>query len=1561
MPAFLKLTFFSFFLMCGSIAKAAPKASDIPYDKHHAFSRTEKESGKLISRAESPATYQLLEAIVRRLEKGQIEIEPKLKSVSNLIWWVDDPSINAQVYSVIDWGNKEKRNLIFLNKGLIEHLWEQAKGNEALFIKMLIGALAHEMAHPIDYVAKDSLHKRDTSQQLIEVRTDADAARLVRATNLEDDSVIIALTTLGEHDAETGWKKAVIAAASSHPEEQVRLGAQRIYLTVNRFENGDGTLIPLVVDVQSMLAELDRITYLFDPYHLGLKKRWSLEQLITEIEMMFNGKIPNRYKKVIDLRYNFLFTRLIEKLNELEKVSDKDLKRVATLYARYISGKYGNDDDAGFSFYEEGYNEYQKKYIGSERAQVLALKLPLFRTQRFQQMFLTAIEEQVPMSIENAHADKRYKLSEKHIGIFRGLESTGVLRLEESGKALDPYIKAAIKNRIQTKYLNYMWSQIPHMIENFSAEDQIRLSLEYRLQFKKLLSPAERVLAELESVVIRDNIYMFLQPKEDYRHWVHDKESMQNLRAIAEVIWSDRHIHLLAGIISNHGKNNWSMIFSLLGMTEEQGLQELKESFKKFTSSAAYVALLEQLLKMDEKDVKKLKSHDTFRSHRNPLPWADLSLVPFASGEMNPHFKSKELKSFAEQSFGFAMRLKLKEGNVQQEFLAEMNRHFLLEAKNLTAAKVQSIYKQAHLDVKREKTDGLYDQREVTQAIINLPIPAEQKQKILRSLFLNYRPSEKNVVYSGFAFVAWMSDRSPEKTKDVLNLLVKSGTLKSISQFFDEASKVTKEIDKDGSNLIPKEYYNAITILGEELLAEASQISRAEELVEFTRITLDPWRLTRYVRLEASNRRRYIRLIRQKIIAKVAELKPTIQQQRQIFWSLTAAGGTRETDTYLTKIRSTMGEKDLQNCLDNNRLESTKLKVSVLNDLQKTIVYKLKKSFDEKEFVQALEDIKKHVPENSGYKDDCIESLVWSLNIDSIKSLGLAESYKSLNWKTASSNGVKFASFFSEKLKNSSEEVRDALINYFRDPRETDFPKVLDEELLRISKGFSAIIDERQDEVYGEMRSRLESFALDLTREERVPILDNLLHAPGQDPENDVNAQKRIANKFLGFKPGSLNEAGLLAYLRTVPTHERTITLAYILSVSSNEKQSVLPIFEAFQAVGKKIGQFAATWKVFNEEITEELQTLKDRARPLSKLEIIKLLKARLSKEEFNKFKVKRILGTASLKVVVEIELSDGTLGVVAIRFPKAEQVTPSNLKRAKDYLSNVGDEISDGMASLFKQFMGAAGEQLQDEMKFKREVKYMKEAALFFERVNQRLTGNNNWKFNVPGLLPGFKVRDDMFFMQKVTGVPFYELKDPVVRDHVGKMIVEAAVSGLFRDGVFEPDRHRGNILIDEKTKTIHQIDLAQWQTSQVTTDSLQRDERLHLAQLLLALDQGNVGLSLNMALYLSKDGGLNLTPDLQTWMMRAIQNLFSTKKDFEDRLIGLVKIFGDANIPMQKNFLAGHLKGLLVLKAEGYVSAERFREIITRYVAEVLQSKMPLVGQDMAKATADCDLYLK
>jgi predicted unusual protein kinase regulating ubiquinone biosynthesis (AarF/ABC1/UbiB family) len=679
------------------------------------------------------------------------------------------------------------------------------------------------------------------------------------------------------------------------------------------------------------------------------------------------------------------------------------------------------------------------------------------------------------------------------------------------------------------------------------------------------------------------------------------------------------------------------------------------------------------------------------------------------------------------------------------------------------------------------------------------------------------------------------------------------------------------------------------------------------------------------------------------MIRTARELHLRASERLKLFSAITVSSPARSSDAFFKETLLKSGNASFKDVLLQKRIFSPDLQAVLAEDVLRT---------EGNDVSKLVPELLKLMPDASSARDEVLEKIAWRLHVGGQELADWIEKYKSGNIAHYHANTVNYASEAVENIRGLSADERAAFVNYVVDPDHHPVPhgifdKIEQQKLDQILPNMSPIAEGslRQDVhvQVDKIRELIEQKIPSLSQLEKVPLIESVLTSGEKAYNKDPGYPLNVIRKFLGYTPGSLQEKLLVAYLEAVPEYQRSVALAYIMSQTGSEKGSVNPLFEAHQTVGIKFGQTSSLWKVFGPEIAKETAALKDRAKPMSKAEILDVLKKTWTPEEFAKIKsLDRIAGSASLNTVVEATLWDGRKVAIQIQRPFAKEQIEANLSFGKRFIvaaRKAGIPVPKGM---FDAILADLGSQLNDETDMREGAKKIGLARDFYNKMNTKLAGSlGGWKFDVPGVISDFQVYKNVRVIEYADGVSWKNVT-PATRDETGKPVLEAGLDGVFKEGWFNPDPHGGNYIFNEKTKTIHPIDFDQ-------AEQFAGDDKYRFAQFVRTVDERNPSAVVKYATQMSQ-GGSSLNAEALKKSTADLKAILAGAGDESERIVAVMNKLAEDGIDMDRRFRFGALKSLMMLQGEGFVPPKEFKPALARYVKGAVLGSPKALVRDLA-----------
>jgi len=299
-------------------------------------------------------------------------------------------------------------------------------------------------------------------------------------------------------------------------------------------------------------------------------------------------------------------------------------------------------------------------------------------------------------------------------------------------------------------------------------------------------------------------------------------------------------------------------------------------------------------------------------------------------------------------------------------------------------------------------------------------------------------------------------------------------------------------------------------------------------------------------------------------------------------------------------------------------------------------------------------------------------------------------------------------------------------------------------------------------------------------------------------------------------------------YLEVVPEYEQKAIFGRILSDfadSPNQKVSIKKILEALGPFGIKAGQFLASSGLVPAEMRRELKDFFASALPVSRETMFKRLGEIFNLESNVIVKVREILGSGAINYVVLVDIRDPHTGdvrpaVVRIRRDRVEGRLineNANWEKVIARLEADGNPAIRTQASVMREVHSHAWHSLApggSQMDLARERHASKLAG---EGYGAGADAHTGFKVRVAEpledlqkLVPNGLSREVSIY-EYVRSSPLDAVKDLGLRRALAAQIVRAELNALFTRGIFDPDGHPGNWLVDLENRELVRIDYAE------------------------------------------------------------------------------------------------------------------------------------------------------
>lgn len=1120
-------------------------------------------------------------------------------------------------------------------------------------------------------------------------------------------------------------------------------------------------------------------------------------------------------------------------------------------------------------------------------------------------------------------------------------------------------------------------------------------------------------------------------------------ELRKKAREMAEWVWQDRAFFAL---FADTTRVNWNYVFELLGIDKATGTNALKKSIREFTLSDRYVEFLRELKSVKE-DRDNSTQDFIVKAPGLPQDWATEDLMPYLGGDKNPKIANDpELRAIANRRMrlvvfayhpdialnAYARQLKQRLKGLQHLDLVALDTMDLEIKENILRVNPKDHrWGPAELDLA------------LVRAILDSNLDFEDKKKLTRAILFEVYPQGGLTIVGAYK-PNWISERENNIHRRISELILE----KKIVTDYVEIIELLVDDPKFYLAYAVRGYYDDhdklfmtlhdlhVEVIGALQTRWRATRTRTERLALASKMInkfLDPGVGTHYGNLKKPSKFHNapgVSKIRGALAALLVDSgELSFQEAKNIFLRLTMSGVTEETDLFfatflqpeLEKPLSAENLRFLENVLQRRRLRNSQNLTQIADRLMKPqIESAFAKPLTPQNTTNVLdvlaEKIQNLYPAAQKARDNALEALGWRAKLEwkvdaernayrpAAELRALIESRKSGNYRRISPELATQASAFAALVASLEEHQRLVLLEYFLAKGAKPFPdtirvaienKVYDSSIIQFRRKCpDCTLASREfrlmaKKVSGEIQMLIETNVATASAFERIPLYELILtagrpHAPADHPQFPLN----VTRPLLDYEPDSMKEILLLSFLDSLKEIKRGFeippTIAYLLS-QFGQDESILELFSVFQTVGIKGGQLTAVFKILGEKIAEQTANLQDSAEPLTLEQIQRIFEAELSQEEKALIKAPvKILGSASAKVVVLVELRDGSHTVALIRRPNAPAQVAFNMEFVKIFLKKLDQRLRQtkkdynlpvGALSLILRDLEI---QMQTEIDFTKEKLNIDEFKRLLESYNSRWSDSerNGFAIHVPDTDTRFKVRSGLMFLEEGRGKTWRKLKesaDEMWRSS-GELVVKISLDMLFRFGVFNADQHAGQQLVRRadapgampeeyprlkdpvKQDRVTFLDFGQGVRFKRSMLPWQDDDRVTFAKFLLAADQLDIkGIAREVQQMQSEESSveLNKIEDAVAHALQKAEDAVAAAKS-RNQTVELIpaliqQILNEVAVHeflFKPQFSVGAFKGLLILEGQGFVSSAEFRKILRSQIQTILLKRSPITA---------------
>jgi hypothetical protein len=306
-------------------------------------------------------------------------------------------------------------------------------------------------------------------------------------------------------------------------------------------------------------------------------------------------------------------------------------------------------------------------------------------------------------------------------------------------------------------------------------------------------------------------------------------------------------------------------------------------------------------------------------------------------------------------------------------------------------------------------------------------------------------------------------------------------------------------------------------------------------------------------------------------------------------------------------------------------------------------------------------------------------------------------------------------------------------------------------------------------------------------------------------------------------------------YLSSVPASERGAILGYVLGQmgASNQKgASLKSVLEAMGPFGIKAGQFLRASGLVSKELRAELDHFFDKALPPEMSEIVAKLRQVFGLGMDEVISIRPLRGSGSINYVVELDLRNPRTDQserVVIRVRRDHVVEHAHRegevlwKKVVDRLRQIGSPESLRWAGIVNEARSHTMHTLQPGgVEVDAAIERGHFASGLAGRAYNHTAAEEKTGFTMEVAQPRPELQhlvpaalqDSVSVYEYVTHTPLKDL--PLAqRQGLAEQIMRAELEALFTRGVFDPDGHPGNWLVDTRRRRLVRIDYAQLQTA--------------------------------------------------------------------------------------------------------------------------------------------------
>lgn len=1524
------------------------------------------------------ATKSFMEEVGDRLSKVMAAKYGDSHHYETEIFLIENKKVNAFVYQAHKFTQNYSQSYVMLTTGLLEAILNtKIKGSLSKIVDSspemrtwaIAGVIAHEMSHPIDNVQNQDYQQRgDGAGHMSEFVADLSPVEYLKKANMPPEAMLTTLAILAakkpkDANVYQNFTRAILAAVSTHPTTNLRLSLVNGAVTIQRVNEGDVKIIPTKAHFNKVQKEIKSIASMEKnavSLNLSLfrKAKTSLEAIDKMIEVI-KDPIVTEIEHSDYLLFLEILSKKIQKEGRSVEVDGKLTELFTTLISsKFIrkkiknSPKYYNDNSKEADQVKDYFN-----FLSETPSSMKILKAKIIKTPQWKETsaddLILELDSVLPKKVLLNSLDKEIL---KKLTVGNYIELIKYLAYHEARPALQLEVVKNInknnspeKNKQAGKHPDITDLGFNRFKKLFNTKDfaQTKYDFEKRVNLYAEKYPEKKNNLALEIA----NGFRDVLRKESFS----EIERAISRASIPEVI--HRYIY---------NKTDWpssdqDFDFASFSKDIKYAIRNNKTEFSRFLKVESQYSYLAHLLNSLSKDI--------LLSHKQVNSIFDYSLSHYKDIiNKDKSTQTRMAKLLAEP----VDAIRVSQLNPVQKRMLSKSWDLLIQAGH-TPVKSFKILVEKKYNSKTFKNpteivkfvNGLY-----SQGLIDTSVKIELLEKIFYAPLekidhkhlvdiLSHKPSAKKYYYD---FI------KPESIKSFLSQVQEVFKLEKIvknTKFKDHGEYV--EQFKNGQ-IYATEYYRIFESFIEEMTLYYQNLADTNPDLLIDQISTDF--ATEKIQIdfkaaETNPGSAHFSPFLKKILSSISFDHFTYQQKLKFWEQVSRLAPNVSADEFFTKhllkdLKQKAPLSEIEEALKLGRIDSDRLgaeltKVFIENDLSDL---EKKEEISNRDLRILLIKIESLLPNTSPYKDKVLDDISWRLELSLFQSNAYIEPSKSFNWKLIPPNFLKRASFLDRLMPIMTTVEKRTLLAHIRNPEGSLWDK-----LPRIQEGLkkaSSTYEWTGDETSKQLMDNIDKIIRGANFSGRIALIQQVLGSPqaGLWWENDVEQKKIIAN--LNIESNSAEEALLMAYLKAAPKNETTVTLSYLLATEPTQNESIdlLKVLELFPPFGVKFGQMASILNLFGPEHSERLRTLKDNSNRPSLTEAYKMVKEVLPEEAAKNIKIKSVLGSASLKLVLLVEKTqpDGNIveEALVIKRPFTKERLESSFRIITSAVEQLKKNPKFSKKYDFKYLLERLKVSVDSELDFTVEVKNYEKIRALYKGKNL-----NGWQFEVPNV-NSKTVNEDFFSMDAIkNSIPINDLS-PSDKENVSDLILQTELEFLFETGQFDADRHSGNYLIDPESKKIFVIDPGQFH--QISKgNSFKEGQLTQIGLMFLGLNPSNPSYDMFVdgftALIDQRERTLTqkvlsyiglsqaLKKDKSSSLKSKLLNDDKLKKQFfeiindsersvSDQMTELIGIFGNKKAYLPQEIIFGFLKSFVILSNEDYAKSEKSQDYIFDFV---------------------------